>query len=140
MMRRFRRDDRGAAMIEMAIISPILLALLAGVVEVGRALYYHETTLAAVRGAARLAARFNVSSMPSNARLKELVMAKAGISPDDLVNAAVTVTVVPDETVNLRATVTYRTFVHVLGQTITFVAEHQEPHVPECKVVGTTTC
>ena len=44
-----KRNDRGAAVVEFAIVMPLLVALLVGIAEFGRA-YYVQTTLS---GAAR---------------------------------------------------------------------------------------
>ncbi len=51
-----RRDRRGAAMLEFAIVAPVLLALLLGIVEVARFLFLHHVLLTAVREGARLGA------------------------------------------------------------------------------------
>jgi Flp pilus assembly protein TadG len=54
---RFRRDEQGVQLIEMAIVIPMLLVLFAGVAEFGR-YFYEYTTLAK---ASRLGARYLVS-------------------------------------------------------------------------------
>ena len=56
-LNRFRRDEQGVQLIEMAIVIPILLVLFAGVAEFGR-YFYEYTTLAK---ASRLGARYLVS-------------------------------------------------------------------------------
>ena len=56
-LNRFRRDEQGVQLLEMAIVIPILLVLFATVAEFGR--YFHEyTTLAK---ASRLGARYLIS-------------------------------------------------------------------------------
>ena len=56
-LNRFRRDEQGVQLLEMAIVIPILLILFAAVAEFGR--YFHEyTTLAK---ASRLGARYLAS-------------------------------------------------------------------------------
>jgi Flp pilus assembly protein TadG len=56
-LNRFRRDEQGVQLLEMAIVIPILLILFAAVAEFGR--YFHEyTTLAK---ASRLGARYLIS-------------------------------------------------------------------------------
>jgi Flp pilus assembly protein TadG len=56
-LNRFRRDEDGVQLIEMAIVIPILLVLFAAVAEFGR--YFHEyTTLAK---ASRVGARYLIS-------------------------------------------------------------------------------
>lgn len=56
-LNRFRRDEQGVQLVEMAIIIPILLVLFAGVAEFGR-YFYEYTTLAK---ASRLGARYLIS-------------------------------------------------------------------------------
>lgn len=56
-LNRFRRDERGVQLVEMAIVIPMMLVLFAAVAEFGR--YFHEyTTLAK---ASRLGARYLIS-------------------------------------------------------------------------------
>ena len=50
-------DEDGAAILEFALVLPILFALLAGCFEVGRALLIYQAMNEAVRGGARLLAR-----------------------------------------------------------------------------------
>ena len=49
------RSERGAAMVEFAIVLPILLLMVFGIVDFGRALYTLNNLTAAVREGARLA-------------------------------------------------------------------------------------
>lgn len=50
--------ERGANLIEMALVLPFLLLLLAGVIDIGRAFYTYVSLTNAVREGARFAARF----------------------------------------------------------------------------------
>ena len=50
-------DEDGAAILEFLLVLPILLALLAGAFELGRALLVREAMIEAVRGGARYLAR-----------------------------------------------------------------------------------
>jgi hypothetical protein len=52
------RGDRGANLIEAALVLPLLLVLLAGVADLGRAFYSYVTLTNAVREGARFASRF----------------------------------------------------------------------------------
>jgi len=55
---RWDRQQRGANLVEMALVLPLLLMLLMGVVDVGRAFYSYVTLTNAVREGARFASRF----------------------------------------------------------------------------------
>ncbi len=52
-----RRSERGANLVEMAIVTPILLLLLAGLVDLGRAFYSYIIIANSAREGARAAAR-----------------------------------------------------------------------------------
>ena len=54
-LRRFRQNERGAEMIEFALILPVLLAMLAGIADFGRLFQRLEVTTNAAREGARLA-------------------------------------------------------------------------------------
>jgi Flp pilus assembly protein TadG len=56
MMRRVLRREDGAAMVEFALIAPLLFALIFGIIDFGRALFLMNNLTAAVREGARLAA------------------------------------------------------------------------------------
>ena len=59
----FRRDERGTALVEFALIAPFLFLILFGIIDFGRALnYYNQVTQLAGQGA-RAAV---VNRMPSN--------------------------------------------------------------------------
>ena len=58
--------QKSQALIEFALISPILLLLLFGVVDIGRAVFYYDTVNHAAREGARTAARAS-TRMPTNA-------------------------------------------------------------------------
>jgi Flp pilus assembly protein TadG len=50
--RAFRRDERGTALVEFALLAPLLFLLLFGIVDFGRALdYYNQVTQLAGQGA-----------------------------------------------------------------------------------------
>ena len=51
-LRAFRRDQRGTALVEFALIAPLLFLLLFGIIDFGRALdYYNQVTQLAGQGA-----------------------------------------------------------------------------------------
>lgn len=52
LLRALRRDERGQALVEFALVLPILLALIIGILDFGRALdYYNQVTQLAGQGA-----------------------------------------------------------------------------------------
>ncbi|GHF58962.1 TadE/TadG family type IV pilus assembly protein [Seohaeicola zhoushanensis] len=57
LMNRLRRDETGAALVEFAILLPILLLLFAVIIEGGRLMWSYQTVVAGVRDAARYVAR-----------------------------------------------------------------------------------
>lgn len=58
---RWRRDERGAVLVEFVVLLPFLLALLLGVVETGRGLFYHHHITNGVRDGLRYLARTTLS-------------------------------------------------------------------------------
>ena len=58
-LRRFRRDQRGTVLIEMAIVAPLILLLSAGVFEFGNLIHDKLLMEAGLDDAARFAARCN---------------------------------------------------------------------------------
>ncbi|MHB8588224.1 MAG: TadE/TadG family type IV pilus assembly protein [Candidatus Dormibacteraceae bacterium] len=60
------RSQRSQALIEFALVSPVLLLLLFGIVDIGRAVFYYDTVNHAVREGARTAIRAS-DHLPTNA-------------------------------------------------------------------------
>ena len=54
--RKFKRDERGSTMVEMAIIAGVFLMILIGIIEFSRLLYTHNALTDAARRGARYAA------------------------------------------------------------------------------------
>lgn len=54
-MRRIRRDDRGQALVEFALVLPVLLLLILGLMDVARAVWQENTLAYAAREATRYA-------------------------------------------------------------------------------------
>src|SRR5690349_14218104 len=72
---RFRRDDRGVQLIELAIVLPILLLLFGAVAEFGRYFYEYTTVAKAARVGARYLASKSVNSSTNyEAQAKSLVV------------------------------------------------------------------
>ena len=61
-----RRRQRSQALIEFALVSPVLLLLLFGIVDIGRAVFYFDTLNHAAREGARTAVRAS-GQLPRNA-------------------------------------------------------------------------
>jgi Flp pilus assembly protein TadG len=72
-LNRFRRDERGIQLVELAIVIPIFLLLFAAVAEFGRYFYEYTTVAKAARVGARYLASAKVSSV-EDARVKNLVV------------------------------------------------------------------
>jgi len=60
-----RAGQRSQALIEFALVSPVLLLLLFGVIDLGRAIFYYDTVNHAAREGARVAIRAS-SALPTN--------------------------------------------------------------------------
>lgn len=56
--RRLFRSERAANLVEMAVVTPLLLLMLAGIADLGRAFYTYISLTNAAREGARYAARF----------------------------------------------------------------------------------
>lgn len=61
-----KQMQRSQALIEFALVSPVLLLLLFGVVDIGRAIFYYDTLSHAAREGARTAVRAS-NQLPTNA-------------------------------------------------------------------------
>lgn len=66
--RRFLRDSTGAALVEFAILLPMLLVVFAVIVDGGRLMWSYQTAAAGVRDAARYLARATPSNVCSGSR------------------------------------------------------------------------
>ena len=60
------KGERSQALIEFALVSPVLLLLLFGIVDIGRAVFYYDTVNHAAREGARTAVRAS-GPLPTNA-------------------------------------------------------------------------
>ncbi|HEU4564556.1 MAG TPA: TadE/TadG family type IV pilus assembly protein [Gemmatimonadaceae bacterium] len=72
-MRRLRRSERGAAMIEFAIVLPVLLLFICGIIDFGRALWAVNALTSAAREGGRWAAS---QDQPSIGAIKDTVIAR----------------------------------------------------------------
>lgn len=64
--------QRSQALIEFALVSPVLLLLLFGTIDIGRAVFYYDTLNHAAREGARVAARAS-NQLPTNADVLNVV-------------------------------------------------------------------
>jgi Flp pilus assembly protein TadG len=81
-MNRLRRDERGASLIETALVLPFLLTLGLGVFEFGNLLYKYHLIATGVRDAARYLARFdNPASKETEAKQLAVTGSITGGSP-----------------------------------------------------------
>jgi hypothetical protein len=62
------RGQKSQALIEFALISPLLLLLVFGIIDIGRGVFYYDTLNHAAREGARTAVRAS-SSLPTNANV-----------------------------------------------------------------------
>jgi Flp pilus assembly protein TadG len=61
-----RKRQESQALIEFALVSPVLLLLVFGIIDIGRAVFYYDTLNHAAREGARTAVRAS-STLPTNA-------------------------------------------------------------------------
>jgi Flp pilus assembly protein TadG len=98
------RDERGAALVEFALALPLLLVVMAGIVDFGFAFQRYEVITNAAREGARIASLPGYDSTSVDARVRSYVQAGLSLSPAALNQAmpsgAVTLTN-PDITVTL---------------------------------------
>jgi Flp pilus assembly protein TadG len=70
-----RRGQRSQALIEFALVSPVLLLLLFGIIDIGRAVFYYDTVSHAAREGARVAVRAS-NPLPTNADVLNMVISQ----------------------------------------------------------------
>jgi Flp pilus assembly protein TadG len=109
MLRRLARNDQGSVLLETALTLMILLMLMFGIIDLGRALYTESNLVSAAREGARYAA---VDPTVTNNDPNVIAIVKAHFSPfggPALTDANVVVndSVVAGSLVSVRVTVTY---------------------------------
>ena len=139
-LRALRAEESGAAILEFALLLPILVALVYGCFEVGRALLVRQAMEGAVRAGARILAQVpdpacESGCPPGAARAVEVtqgqILANTGLPP-----GAVTVEPQPDPlagTVAMQASVAFDVMFPgpVPLRRWTLKARHQEPRLGE---------
>lgn len=104
---RFARSEQGAAMVEFAIVAPLLFTLILGTIDFGRALFVFNNLTNAAREGARLAAA-QAAGNPGSAAVRAEVAARVAqyISGFQANTPAYTVTLTLDQPVPQTETVT----------------------------------
>jgi Flp pilus assembly protein TadG len=100
---KFRRDDRGAAMVEFAIVVPLLFTLVFGIVDIGRAYFLYNNLTNAAREGARYGAVQPALTGATTTAIQALVRSK--INDAGAATATVNVTypgASPDRTVKVQ--------------------------------------
>jgi hypothetical protein len=72
--------QRSQALIEFALVSPVLLLLLFGVIDLGRAIFYYDTLNHAAREGARVAIRAS-NTLPTNSDVLNVVSSQMQGAP-----------------------------------------------------------
>jgi Flp pilus assembly protein TadG len=104
---RIRREERGAALVEFALVVPLLMAMMCVIIDFGLALHTLNNLTSALREGARYGAVLNPEPVANDARIRDRVVAyMSSYASNTLAPSAVTVVV---ETVsgvkNVRVTV-----------------------------------
>lgn len=111
----FRPRERGAAVVEFAVVLPILLAFLFGIIEFGRIMSVCHTLNNAARAGARIAALPGATNASvTNAINAEL--SGCGLAADSLVFDPVDIsTAVRDDPITVTVTINYESIGLVTG-------------------------
>jgi Flp pilus assembly protein TadG len=100
------RDERGQSMVELALILPVLLLILFGIVQFGTAFNNYVALTDAVRAGARTAAVSGGSTDPVGAAVARVDSSAADLSTSKL-NVVVNSDWVPGDDVTVKATYPY---------------------------------
>lgn len=134
-------QEEGAAILEFALVLPILTALMAGSFELGRALLIRHAMADAVRGGARYLARVpdptcraecSLGAARAVSETRDQIVGATGLAP-----AAIRVTPTFDpgaRIVTMRADVRFRfDLLRIVGfrPGVTLVAIHEEPRIAD---------
>src|SRR4029077_19761608 len=94
-----RRRQQSQALIEFALISPVLLLLVFGIIDIGRAVFYYDTLNHAAREGARTAVRASSTLPTNNAVLTPVTQHLGGApTPDPCPQGPVTAALPPGNT------------------------------------------
>lgn len=81
-LRTLRKDDRGQAIVELALVLPVILLLIVGVLEFARAWNLHQVMTDAVREGARRAAIADLAPLDSVKAPMWRALVQFGYNPD----------------------------------------------------------
>ena len=102
-----RSSERGAALVELALVLPLLLVVIAGIVDFGLAFQRFEVVANAAREGARLGTKSNYGTAAVKQRVRDYIKQGLGISTTSALDAVVpagSITVTqPSVTVNLSS-------------------------------------
>ena len=114
------RNERGAAAVEFALVVPLLVLLLVGIAEIGRAYYLQTTLSGAAREGVRVMALSNDAGQARTAArnaASTLALTDAQINVAPLTGACVsTATSQPNATVTISYSMTFAT--QLIGTTL----------------------
>lgn len=91
-LKRFGRETSGAAMVEFAIIAPLLFVLIFGIIDFGRVFFLYNNLTNAAREGARLGAVLQESGGGNIAVIEAAVKSKINADATTINNATYTVT------------------------------------------------
>lgn len=141
-IRRFRDDERGAALVETAIVAPLCIILLAGGYEVTRGLTYYHDAQKSLRNVTRYMARLPDKALATNTLAAQLVTKSIGGQRDSsgrVVNPkTITVTIDPgllaDGVVHIDGAFAYEfplLSILMANPSMTLNLSHQEPYIAD---------
>ena len=127
------RRERGAAAVEMALVLPILLLVIGGLVDLGRALYLNTVASAGAREGARMVA-MGYSTAAATTRVDQ-----AAILPGTGLTRTTTYTTCPSASDTATATVTVNGFSWMVLNVVPSFFGGSVP-VPTISATGSMRC
>jgi Flp pilus assembly protein TadG len=122
-LRAFRRDERGQALVEFALVAPILLLLIIGILDFGRALdYYNQITQLAGQGARAAAVNRNPdgTAITSGSSLQSQLVSQYTAQPELKKGISVCITQLPTQVGDpVTVKVSYKfNFIPLIGKAV----------------------
>ncbi|WP_165820057.1 TadE/TadG family type IV pilus assembly protein [Microvirga sp. KLBC 81] len=144
------QDQSGAALVEAAIVVPVALIVLAGGLELGRAISYHHAADKAVRNAARYIARVPAADVSNDQNAENLVRygtwsssvpsgVRSALSPGNVTDVRVVVTddaATPPRPVRVRLEADVQYSLPLLtildsNASLSVTVAHEQPYIGE---------